>query len=196
MTRDEVFAELKQRGVEKVRISFSGGNDSGGPDQVTLLPSDTEAEMFTTHAVDDSNAATSGGDNNMNSIKVSGEGALTPTNIRKLPDGGVSLDLGCRKVEISAQALASINKPPKPVRNILYTCWWNEHKELCVYRNKPVPMTLGLERFGLSSEWCLTSAPGNNIGPVDNNYFWVMAYNDKDARQKALAICGGAPLRT
>lgn len=37
MTRPEVFAALLSRGVERAVVQFSGGNDEGGPDSITLF---------------------------------------------------------------------------------------------------------------------------------------------------------------
>jgi hypothetical protein len=37
VTRDQIFNELVARSVAKVIISFSGGNDEGGVDQIQLL---------------------------------------------------------------------------------------------------------------------------------------------------------------
>ncbi len=37
MTREAVFEALGARGATKALVSFSGGNDEGGPDTVTLL---------------------------------------------------------------------------------------------------------------------------------------------------------------
>jgi hypothetical protein len=36
MTRPEVFAELASRGADRAVVEFSGGNDEGGPDSITL----------------------------------------------------------------------------------------------------------------------------------------------------------------
>jgi hypothetical protein len=36
MTRAEVFAELVRRGADRALVEFSGGNDEGGPDAITL----------------------------------------------------------------------------------------------------------------------------------------------------------------
>jgi hypothetical protein len=36
MTRTEVFAELARRGADRALVEFSGGNDEGGPDAITL----------------------------------------------------------------------------------------------------------------------------------------------------------------
>lgn len=37
MTKQQVFAALAFRGVNRAVVQFSGGNDEGGPDSVTLL---------------------------------------------------------------------------------------------------------------------------------------------------------------
>ena len=37
MTKDEVFGTLVELGVGKVRVTFSGGNDEGGVDNITLI---------------------------------------------------------------------------------------------------------------------------------------------------------------
>jgi hypothetical protein len=37
MTRRDVFAALTARGADRAVIDFSGGNDEGGPDSITLL---------------------------------------------------------------------------------------------------------------------------------------------------------------
>jgi hypothetical protein len=45
MTRDEVFQQLRQKGVKKAVVHFSGGNDEGGADSIVLHTSDgTETE--------------------------------------------------------------------------------------------------------------------------------------------------------
>lgn len=36
MSRSEVFAELARRGAERAVVEFSGGNDEGGADAITL----------------------------------------------------------------------------------------------------------------------------------------------------------------
>jgi len=36
MTKAEVFAELASRGADRTVVEFSGGNDEGGPDSITL----------------------------------------------------------------------------------------------------------------------------------------------------------------
>lgn len=40
MTRDEVFAELERRNAARAVVEFSGGNDEGGADRVTLHDED------------------------------------------------------------------------------------------------------------------------------------------------------------
>lgn len=40
MTKEQVFAELEARGVAKAVAVFSGGNDEGGVDQITLFNED------------------------------------------------------------------------------------------------------------------------------------------------------------
>ena len=40
MTRAEVFAELARRGADRALVEFSGGNDEGGPDSITLFRQD------------------------------------------------------------------------------------------------------------------------------------------------------------
>lgn len=42
MTRAEVFAELASRGAERAVVAFSGGNDEGGPDSITLFAEEDE----------------------------------------------------------------------------------------------------------------------------------------------------------
>ena len=37
MNRSEAFAELRKRGIAKVVVSFSGGGDEGGCDDITLF---------------------------------------------------------------------------------------------------------------------------------------------------------------
>lgn len=37
MSRDEVFAELHRRGVAKATANFSGGNDEGFVDEITMF---------------------------------------------------------------------------------------------------------------------------------------------------------------
>jgi hypothetical protein len=36
MTRTQVFAELASRGADRALVEFSGGNDEGGPDSISL----------------------------------------------------------------------------------------------------------------------------------------------------------------
>jgi hypothetical protein len=40
MTRTEVFAEITRRGADRAVVEFSGGNDEGGPDSITLFKDD------------------------------------------------------------------------------------------------------------------------------------------------------------
>lgn len=42
MTRPEVFAALLSRGASRAVVEFSGGNDEGGPDSITLLDGEEE----------------------------------------------------------------------------------------------------------------------------------------------------------
>ena len=42
MNRDQAFAALRQRGVAKAVVSFSGGNDEGGVNDITLLDASGE----------------------------------------------------------------------------------------------------------------------------------------------------------
>jgi hypothetical protein len=42
MTRNEVFAELSSRGADRAVVEFSGGNDEGGPDSITLFVGEEE----------------------------------------------------------------------------------------------------------------------------------------------------------
>ena len=37
MTRQQVFAALSSRGASRAVVEFSGGNDEGGPDAITLF---------------------------------------------------------------------------------------------------------------------------------------------------------------
>lgn len=37
MTNDQVFAEIARRGADRAVVHFSGGNDEGGADDVTLF---------------------------------------------------------------------------------------------------------------------------------------------------------------
>jgi hypothetical protein len=43
LTKPEVLAELKNRGIAKVAIDFSGGNDEGGPESTVATRADGEA---------------------------------------------------------------------------------------------------------------------------------------------------------
>jgi len=40
MSRAEAFAELASRGADRALVEFSGGNDEGGPDSITLYDGD------------------------------------------------------------------------------------------------------------------------------------------------------------
>lgn len=42
LERRELWAELRRRGVAKVTVSFSGGGDEGGVDNITLLNAEGE----------------------------------------------------------------------------------------------------------------------------------------------------------
>lgn len=42
MTQEQVFAELRKQGVTRVEVQFSGGNDEGGADSITLFQGDKE----------------------------------------------------------------------------------------------------------------------------------------------------------
>jgi hypothetical protein len=42
MARAEVFAELASRGADRAVVEFSGGNDEGGPDSITLYRGETQ----------------------------------------------------------------------------------------------------------------------------------------------------------
>jgi len=50
MTRDEVFAFLESKGVEKVRAEFSGGGDEGGVAELNAL--DKEGKPLPTQGQD------------------------------------------------------------------------------------------------------------------------------------------------
>ena len=41
MTKEQVFAELASRGADRAVVEFSGGNDEGGPDSITLHHGET-----------------------------------------------------------------------------------------------------------------------------------------------------------
>lgn len=45
MSRTDVFTALRARGADRAVVAFSGGNDEGGPDSITLY---TGAEEFST----------------------------------------------------------------------------------------------------------------------------------------------------
>ncbi len=42
MTRPQLFAALVSRGADTAVVQFSGGNDEGGPDSITLLKGEQE----------------------------------------------------------------------------------------------------------------------------------------------------------
>jgi hypothetical protein len=48
MTRAEVFAELVSRGADRAVVEFSGGNDEGGPDSITLFAGQREVSDLST----------------------------------------------------------------------------------------------------------------------------------------------------
>ena len=43
LTREQVFAELAERGVHTARVEFAGGNDEGHAEDVELLDAEGEA---------------------------------------------------------------------------------------------------------------------------------------------------------
>lgn len=57
MTRPEVFAELASRGADRAVVSFSGGNDEGGPDSIALQRGDEEIRTLPTWAGEGDTAA-------------------------------------------------------------------------------------------------------------------------------------------
>jgi len=48
MTRSEVFGALASRGADRVVVAFSGGNDEGGPDSITLYVGEEEVATLST----------------------------------------------------------------------------------------------------------------------------------------------------
>ncbi len=48
MTRSEAFRELASRGADRAVVAFSGGNDEGGPDSITLYVGEGELSTLTT----------------------------------------------------------------------------------------------------------------------------------------------------
>ena len=48
MTRAEVFAALASRGADRAVVQFSGGNDEGGPDSITLYEAENELTLLPT----------------------------------------------------------------------------------------------------------------------------------------------------
>ena len=48
MTRAEVFAALASRGADRAVVEFSGGNDEGGPDRITLYRDEEEMHALST----------------------------------------------------------------------------------------------------------------------------------------------------
>jgi hypothetical protein len=63
MTRPEVFAELTSRGADRAVVMFSGGNDEGGPDSVTLYKGEEEVRTLSTWPCEgDTTSAAADGD--------------------------------------------------------------------------------------------------------------------------------------
>jgi hypothetical protein len=52
MTRAQVFAELRTRGADTAVVMFSGGNDEGGPDSITLYRADEQMRTLSTYQCD------------------------------------------------------------------------------------------------------------------------------------------------
>ncbi len=52
MTRAEVFAELASRGADRALVEFSGGNDEGGPDRITLYSGEQELHALSSWPCD------------------------------------------------------------------------------------------------------------------------------------------------
>jgi hypothetical protein len=57
MTRPEVFAELGSRGANRAVVMFSGGNDEGGPDSITLYRADEEMRTLSTWPCEEDTAS-------------------------------------------------------------------------------------------------------------------------------------------
>lgn len=58
VTRAGVFAELASRGADRAVVQFSGGNDEGGPDSITLYKGEAEMRTLLTWPCEEDAAST------------------------------------------------------------------------------------------------------------------------------------------